>query len=252
MGKPIHVRVTITSQTVLQQSEIAVYLCENLHPQAIHVEPVYLGEDYFQKEVGNRTDWDGSTHADAFVSAFRRAQRIASTYGVPWQTSGSRPGEIHGPYCQMLRQVLQLIPGDIAAACFKTCDPEQAIRTKTMIGAYHPETDTIRIQEDRVDELRREILKRETCDDHCVGVDCFNYYHCSRGCPDGCAIQTQPAVSRFRCRVNQLLSLSQFEEVARQNAQSPNWSTRLQFDPPRRTVGQVLQPGDPIPVPNTS
>lgn len=40
-NKPLHVRVTITPQTINRQTEIAEYVCQRLRPQEIHVEAVY-------------------------------------------------------------------------------------------------------------------------------------------------------------------------------------------------------------------
>jgi sulfatase maturation enzyme AslB (radical SAM superfamily) len=223
-GKPLHVRVTITPPTALRQAEIAKYLCETLQPQEIHVEPVYSGSKRFiQKE--NNSLWDGSSSVEAFVSSFLQAQQIAENFGVVWKTSGSRPSDIHGPYCQVLRQVLQLVPGDIAVTCFKTCDETQALQTNTAIGIYNPHTDSMQIDTDQVIQTRRAAL--ETNASNCIGSDCFNYYHCSRDCPDSCTLQNQASANHFRCLVNRKLTLSQLEKIAHQNSQRPAWAVEM-------------------------
>jgi len=119
-GKPLHVRVTLTPASFRRQPEIAAYISEELRPQEIHVEPVY--------RAGRVKSGDCFTpeQADEFVGAFLEARSIAQYYSIPWLTSGSRPWEVHGPYCQVFRNVLHLIPGSAATACFKTIDAGQA------------------------------------------------------------------------------------------------------------------------------
>ncbi|HLO30572.1 MAG TPA: radical SAM protein, partial [Anaerolineales bacterium] len=42
-GCPVHVRVTLTAESASRQAEICLYLCENISPRSISVEPVYRG-----------------------------------------------------------------------------------------------------------------------------------------------------------------------------------------------------------------
>ena len=42
--------------------------------------------------------------------------------------SGTRPDEVHGPYCNVFRQTINLVPGDVAVACFKEVEGANAGR----------------------------------------------------------------------------------------------------------------------------
>jgi sulfatase maturation enzyme AslB (radical SAM superfamily) len=219
-GKPLHIRVTITPQSMPVQAEIAAYICEQLYPQEIHVEPVYAGSDsqaYFKPE-----------EAGPFVKAFLEAREIAMGYGIPWQTSGSRPGEIHGPYCQVLRDVLQLIPGDRVVSCFKTCNAEQAFQNNTLIGVFDPVNETIRLDFEQVQQTQAAVLDHWLFDDRCKGVDCFNFYHCVRTCPDDCALDPTASMNRFRCWLNQEFTASKISGITQINAnRKPVWLAKL-------------------------
>lgn len=199
-GTPLHVRVTITPQSVTRQAEIAAYLCTTLRPAEIHVEPVY--------HAGRAAAADCFTpeQADLFVAEFSKAKLAAQGYGVPWRMSGSRAAEIHGPYCHVLRQVLQLTPGGGAVACFKEVQDGAAL---LQIGRLETVAAEFRIDSGSVHTLRTNL---ETAVAPCAA--CFNQYHCAGACPDFCpALETPPAAS-FRCRVNRQLMMAHLRETA--------------------------------------
>jgi len=200
-GKPLHVRVTLTPDGLARQAEIAAYLCRQLHPQEIEVEPVYQGgragkEDCFRPE-----------QAEDFVNEFLRARETARRFGVTWQTSGSRPGEMHGPYCNVFRNVVNLIPGGAAIACFKNVDAGQC----GAIGQVNDATHTLVLDHDRIALLRHELSAAEP---ECAA--CFNQYHCARGCPDQCPIEQggYSVAAGFRCRMQKLLAQALIQEAA--------------------------------------
>lgn len=201
-GRPLHIRVTITPATVDRQAEIADYVCRRLRPQAVHVEPVY-GPGGFDAD-----------QAPAFVSGFLEGRAVARSLGVSWTTSGSRPDEIHGPYCQVFRDVLHLVPGGAATACFQTVDAEQAHWRGTVIGRAGP--GQITLDEAGAQSLRGR-LRREPA--RCAA--CFNRYHCARDCPDRCALDAPAEAPGFRCRAHQGLALEALRETARRLRAGP-------------------------------
>jgi len=204
-GKLVHVRATITPYSVHRQTEIAEYVCQRLKPQEIHVEPVY--------QVGRAMtagrDCFGVDQAEEFVAEFLKARGVAQRHGVEWLTSGSRPGEIHGPYCQVFRDVLHLVPGGVATACFKTVDAGHARKQALAIGEQEMASGRFSLDEARI-QLLREALRREP--PQCA--TCFNRYHCVRDCPDSCPLEGVPASLSFRCRVQQLLAQAHLQEAA--------------------------------------
>ena len=203
-GKPLHVRVTVTPASMHQQEEIAAYICEQLVPQEIHVEPLY------QAGLARAEDCFEAGQAEAFAEAFLRARRIANRHSVRWTTSGSRPAEIHGAYCHVFRQVLNLIPNGEATACFLLSRAEQLQQSSMAIGGFDPLSKRYILNQERVDGLQEGLSRQPT---KCA--DCFNQFHCTRGCPDLCLANDPDAgEGEFRCRVNRLLALAAIEECA--------------------------------------
>jgi sulfatase maturation enzyme AslB (radical SAM superfamily) len=199
-GKPLHVRVTITPDTINRQGEIAEYICKQLKPQEIHVEPVYAGDD------GSQFKRD---QAEEYVSAFLQARQMAQEYGIQWISSGSRPQEIHSAYCHIWRNVLNLTPEGIATACFKLSE-EVAVRERGVtLGGWDEQDGRFRLDEEQIQNLRQALDKEsEGC------IICFNRYHCTRQCPDNCLLETDVQVERFRCQTQAMLTNSLIQETA--------------------------------------
>lgn len=198
---PLHIRVTVTPDSLAHQVEIATYLCQQIKPVEIHVEPVYQGGR-------SRLRWQPA-QADLFVAQFLRAQAVAREYRIPWLMSGSRPQEIHGPFCHIFRQVLNLIPGDEAVVCFKTSRVRQARKAQAQIGQMLAEG-SFKMDERQVERLRMVLAPLpERCQ------DCFNRYHCGRDCPDFCPLHNPPAsTATFRCLVQQQLTQTHLQTMA--------------------------------------
>ena len=192
-GKPLHVRVTVTPQSMHRQPQIAAYICETLHPAEIHVEPVYTQED------GHAAHNFSAQQAPEFVDWFMQARDVAAQYGVGWQASGTRPWDMHYTYCHLDRNVLNLTPQGIATACFKESDA-QALRQKGLaVGQLYP--GGFGLDYLAVTKLQNTIA--ENMDD-CQG--CFNRYHCARSCPDHCIIEQPTRTGDFRCQTQWLLA----------------------------------------------
>jgi sulfatase maturation enzyme AslB (radical SAM superfamily) len=194
-GTPLHVRVTVTPETIDQQSEIAQYICEVLKPEAIRVEPIY--------EAGRAQSDDciDEGNADHFVTEYLKAQQVAKSYGISWSFSGSRPWEIHGPYCHVFRDVLNLVPGGAATACFKTTTLEQTRAEGVLVGEMGSDGNFALHDNQKIQALRKAL---RVFPDKCT--NCFNQYHCVRDCPDYCPLQGTTPASEFGCFVQKMLS----------------------------------------------
>jgi uncharacterized protein len=201
--KPLHIRVTITCFSVNRQSEIAAYICQKLRPQEIHVEQVYCGG-----RADKKTHLD-LEQAEEFVAHFFRAQAIARSYGIPWHSSGSRLGDIHGPYCNVFRNVLHLLPGNGATACFKMTNTATAGKSSLLIGNYDQATEQYNLDA-RLVQQKREALSRPISG--CT--TCFNQFHCSRLCPDHCTLEGEAPLSQTRCRIQALLAERMLQDAA--------------------------------------
>lgn len=205
-GRPFHVRATITPDTLDQQTAIAAYLCEVLAPTEIHFEPVYLGG-----KMGAGA-WPVQEVARVFVEHFISAQAEAARRGIPLRATGSRPEAIHGPYCNVFKQVLNLNAAGQAVACFKQVAGD-ALPYDTAIGQYDPITERIAFDPDRIAGLRGVLgAFPAECE------QCFNRYHCTLGCPDRCgldaAVEAGGSRGSFRCHVARALALHTIRSAA--------------------------------------
>ncbi|MBN2149516.1 MAG: hypothetical protein JW726_19160 [Anaerolineales bacterium] len=198
--KPLHVRTTITPDSVKRQQEIVDYICNNLCPQEIHVEAQYAtspGASAFQ-----------ATQVDEFLTYFMEGRHQARLAGIPYRMSVSRVGLIHGPYCNPLRQVLQLVPGDLASACFRAAMPHQLLADLQNIGAYDLPSERFFIEPTNAALFCSALSSLPI---KCS--DCFNRFHCTYGCPDYCLLQNKGDAD-FRCLLAQKLTITLLLERA--------------------------------------
>jgi sulfatase maturation enzyme AslB (radical SAM superfamily) len=201
-GKPFRVRVTLTPASFTRQVEIAEYLCGTLQPREIEVEPVYQG--------GRASPMDGFAPelADSFVDEFFRARQVAQGYGVGWSFSGVRPAEIHGPYCHVFRDVLNLVPGGVVTACFKQVEIGKIRELGLNIGQRDAATGRFVLDGAQIEALRQRLsAEPEKCQ------TCINRFHCVRGCPDECPLESAQ-LAEFRCRVLRRMLEKQLWETA--------------------------------------
>lgn len=180
-GKPVHVRVTITTASVDQQAAICRYICEKLTPQEIHVEPVYYNTK------AHPSLYLTPQHLNRFVEAYFEAQSVAAGYGVEWKMSGSRLHEIHGAHCNILQQVLTLVPGETATACFKLVSAEQAKEADLSIGRLDQGSQIFVLDERHIRHLRSRYTRPKKCE------QCLILHQCSHNCPNACPLLNQPA-----------------------------------------------------------
>jgi sulfatase maturation enzyme AslB (radical SAM superfamily) len=200
---PIDVRMTVTAASARRLPESVEYVCRELRPREIHAEPAYRGgrtgdSDVFPPEA-----------IDGFVNGFFEARSLAAGFGIRLTTSGSRPREIHGPYCNPLRDVFQLTPGDEASACFKLSGRD-AVRKGGMSillnghSTGEPDGNSAALR-----TLRERMLRMPAACE-----TCFNRFHCTRGCPDTCPAEDPLRVDPARCRTQSLLMERLLEELA--------------------------------------
>ena len=202
-GAEFHVRATITPATVRRQAEIVAYCCVRLGARTVRFEPAYDGRhspSHFRPE-----------DAEEFVHHFLAARDLARARGCELHVTGVRVDEIHGPYCNPLREVLQLTPDGAVSACFLAAgnqDPEDAALA---LGYFEPTTGEFVINQHRAAALRRQAARIPSRCEACVNV-----YHCARDCPDVCLLagdQSGQQREGFRCRTQKLLGLHFIREM---------------------------------------
>jgi sulfatase maturation enzyme AslB (radical SAM superfamily) len=219
-GAKLLVRTTITRAGFDSQAEIARYVLERLAPDEFVLEPIYAAGR------GLRQPGCDGADAPAFVRGYQEVRRLAREQGVGLESSVHWLSAQHGPHCQILRQVLNLVPGDVATACFKRSRGSDVVASGMAIGRYQPAGRRLSIDERRIDELRPELLGPPS---RCR--ECFNQFHCGGLCPDSCPLDPArsertrdglPPASEadgFRCRVQRALAWMSIEEAA------PGWPT---------------------------
>jgi uncharacterized protein len=215
-GCRLHVRATITRASLHRQTEIADYICQKFLPEEIHFEPVYRCGKVKAAECLS------VEHADTFVSHFLKARSVAQGNSVPLLSSGTRPGSLHGPYCNLFRHVINLVPGDgvegftsaIATACFKLTSAAQVQETGAAIGALDRGTGRFEIDDRRIQALFPQLSAiMPEC------RSCFNRYHCAGECPDRCPLDVEVGppetwMPGFRCRVQKAIASALLTETA--------------------------------------
>jgi sulfatase maturation enzyme AslB (radical SAM superfamily) len=206
-GAAFVVRATVTPANVRRQTDIVEYACERLMARSLRFEPAYhgrhTGRDGFRPE-----------HAEEFVEQFLLARERARERGCELDVSGVRQDEIHGPYCNPLREVLQLTPDGVASACFLSTGEDAPEDALMALGRIDPRTGEFEIDQRRAAELRRRAARVPArCE------SCLNVFHCARDCPDVCVISASPADEQregFRCRVQKTLGRIRVAQMAAQ------------------------------------
>ncbi len=212
-GGSFEVRTTITPQTIHRQPEIVKYLHEQLGTGTIRFEPAY--QVHGQGKTGFTPD-DASRFVEGFLEAQQEAEARESTLSF----SGVRLEELHGSYCDVLRNVLHVNPDGTATACFFSVTGQSPLDAACVIGAFNAKTGEFDLNREQIDAHRRKALE---VPDQCSG--CLNMYHCTRGCPEFCHVShTFPFVNppltpprggivphtspfaTFRCQVHQPLA----------------------------------------------
>ena len=179
-------RVTVTPETADRQSEIAGYLTGECHASVIRVEPVYwAGRDGFS-----------AADASGFLGQFVQAREVARKAGATYTYAGVRMNEIHGPYCDVIRNNLRLMPERVTLNCFcgDAGNPDQ------ITGRVSGNPPAFELS-GSMEQMKEKAMR---IPDRCR--DCICNYHCSRGCPDYCMFQDtgeSASFSEFRCNFHQ-------------------------------------------------
>jgi sulfatase maturation enzyme AslB (radical SAM superfamily) len=190
-GARIEVRCTITPSSVDRQAEVVMYAHERLHASSIRLEPVF-----------QTTEWDKAEPEEMalrFVRGFMAAEAEARERHCSLGYSGVRLDEIHGPYCDVLRDTLLVGAGGMAYACtFRVGDRHAVVGRPGGDGRYA-------LDRGRIAALRGAAgAIPSDCE------TCINAYHCARMCPAFCHARSAPLCGSdgaFRCLVSRLLAV---------------------------------------------
>ena len=197
-GGRFQARATITPETVERQTEIVTYLHQALGATEIRFEPVYRAAAFRPEQA----EW--------FVDHFLEAQRAARARGCDLSISGARLDEIHGPFCDVLRDTLHLLPDGAATACFFCTDGRDPDAAPHLIGKWNESRGEYTLDAEAIAAHRRKALALPApC------RDCINVCHCARECPERCAVtDPAPEAPSFRCLVQRRLAETWILEAA--------------------------------------
>lgn len=189
IGGNVQARSTVTPENMLCQEEMARYLISRLRVKTIRFEPKY----------GQKGSLFREPDAELFAENFIAARNLARASGAVLNFSGVRLNEIHGVYCDVLRDNLRIGPGDTAENCFFRPGHGKYFTT----GMYDQSIDRFNLN----NASNTQAIKKAACA-HNGCRNCFLQYHCSRGCPDVCWNDEDKApLSAFRCQLHRHIAL---------------------------------------------
>lgn len=197
-GGKFDIRVTVTRETISSLAEITTYLIDECKATNIRIEPVYLAKEngFFEED------------AEMFFRHFTEAQNIAKRLGVNFDYSGMRMAELHGSYCDVMRNTIRLTADNVTRNCFCFMSDKEGFIT----GRYSKNESKFYLSSE-INELRKKSFEIPT---ECF--DCINIFHCSRGCPDYCIFEGEQSKNKklntFRCHLHQLIAVERIKESA--------------------------------------
>jgi hypothetical protein len=218
--KPFHMRATITKDTLARQPEIARWMAEHFAPAEIRLEPVYANP-------AGPTELTADDAA-GFVDGFLAARREASAQGIPVTTSLTRPGQLYGRHCNVLRNVLNLAPGDVATGCFLESRETTMNQRQVRVGGPRSPTRVFELDHPHIASLAARCAAIPTgCE------TCLCRFQCSYACPDVCALESSASAATFRCQAHRLLMAALIQDAARRAwAGTSGGSNRIESDLP--------------------
>jgi anaerobilin synthase len=218
-GTALTLRATITPGIVQRQAEIVTFFAQEFGPVDIAFEPAYAPH-------GRPGDGFQPDDAPRFATHFLAAQRIADGVGCRLELSGVRLDEIHGPFCNVLRNVLHLTPDGTATACFLSTDGRSPRDEPFRIGERGATGEFV------MDTARMRGIQARALELPARCHDCVNIHHCARDCPEVCPV-VEPDRERFeaagfRCRVQQQVAETWILDIAdRQWNRSPEHTPEI-------------------------
>jgi uncharacterized protein len=168
---PYGIRGTITARSVSRMDEIAQYLCANSAAQRIQMEPVFPRG----RAAGGNVRAPG---AREFVDNFRKARKVAATFGRRLCYSGARLDVLTNVFCKACGDSCVVTPKGDITSCYEVADAADPLAGVFFFGRYDPRTRAL-----AVDDARRKRLFGLSVLDQPLCQDCFCKWHCAGDCP---------------------------------------------------------------------
>jgi len=166
-GYPYGVRLTVTADLIAQLEDSVEFICTHFGTNRIQVEPAY--------QLGRWREAP-SAETDAFIAAYRRAQRRASARGRQIFFSAARMGQLSNHFCGVTQDTFALSPDGNVSACYEVFSEDNRWSNVFFYGRPSSEG---RYQFDlrTLDHLRRQAVENR---EYCQG--CFAKWTCSGDC----------------------------------------------------------------------
>jgi coproporphyrinogen III oxidase-like Fe-S oxidoreductase/sulfatase maturation enzyme AslB (radical SAM superfamily) len=183
----LETRVTITNTNAGSLPEVIRYIVEDLGIRAIRLEPIFAQPRHIESLPA----------PEELARCCMEACEAGNELDAEVYFASPRLTQLHGEYCESLRQTLRLSPDGTAVNCLHGVGDNHP--RGVAIGHYEEATGRFRINEAVLVQLR---ATAEEIPSGCV--NCVNIYHCARTCPDACP--TDRMDDSYRCRFQQYLA----------------------------------------------
>ncbi len=197
------VRTTITGYSVKRMQEIAEYF-QSEGVREFEIYPVF---------TCRREAMTCGFIPDPleFLQNYFQARQWASRHRMKMRYTGTRFSHRHGRHCPVLQDNLTITSDGYCTPCFMMdrCDMQE--NGIPMIGRYNEVTNRLDMDWPALAGMIR-LMTAE----HPKCRECFNRFHCSKGCPDYCPLESGGKnTAPDDCRIDKLIGLSQLLEESR-------------------------------------
>ncbi|MDR1407863.1 MAG: radical SAM protein [Tannerella sp.] len=193
------IRMTATAELIPFMADSVDYIFSSFRTGSLQIEPAY--------QIGRYAD-QPSAETEAFLSAYREAQRRAAKYGKQITYSGARVGTLTNHFCAASQDSFALLPDGTVSSCFEACSHSNPHAHVFFYG--RPDEDGgrgYRFDMERLGLLRRQGVQRR---EHCS--ECFAKWTCAGDCFHK-AVVINGRAAEFsgtgRCHINRELTKDQ-------------------------------------------
>lgn len=160
-------RLTVTRDQIPFLADSIEFICKNLNPKTIQVEPAY--------KLGRWTDAPSAETTD-FIEVYRKAQERAHTCGREITYSAARLDTLTNHFCGITQDNFCLSPDGNVSACYEAFS-EQNARAKVFFYGKPDGEAGYRFDMSALEHLRRQgVENRPYCE------NCFAKWHCAGDC----------------------------------------------------------------------
>lgn len=162
------IRLTVMAEHISSLPDSVEFLCSRFRPDVIQIEPVYL--------LG-RGSRERSAETDAFIKAFRVANRRAEGFGRRIFFSGARIGSLTSHFCGVSQDNFCLSADGNVSACHEAFSESSPHADVFFYGRPSPGSTGYSFDQDVLGHLRDQAVHRR---EHCRG--CFARWSCGGDC----------------------------------------------------------------------